>query len=81
MDGIKVRLAMAGLLGMLALVQALDGACLRALHRYAQARPILETALATHRAADMLPDELAPVQFELAQVLWALRSADRHCLL
>ncbi len=61
------------MLGMLALVQALHGASLRALQRYAEARPILETALATHQAAEMLPDELAPVQFELAQVLWALR--------
>ena len=61
------------MLPMLALVQALHGASLRALQRFAEARPILETALASHRAAEMLPDEIAPVQFELAQTLWALQ--------
>lgn len=69
----KVVEADQSMLPMLALVQALHGASLRALQRFAEARPILETSLATHRAADMLPDEIAPVQFELAQVLWALR--------
>ena len=69
----KIIEADQSMLGMLALVQALHGASLRALQRFAEARPILETSLATHRAADMLPDEIAPVQFELAQVLWALQ--------
>jgi eukaryotic-like serine/threonine-protein kinase len=55
-----------------ATAQAQHGAILRALHRYAQAIAVLESALAAHVAIATFPDELAAVQFELAQALWAL---------
>lgn len=46
------------------------GSMLSDLRRYAEARPLLEAALATHLAQQMAPEEVADAQFALAVALW-----------